>query len=351
MNSITVQGRIIGEGHPAYLIAELSANHSQDLEKAKAMVRAAKVAGADAIKLQTYRPDTMTLNCDSELFRIKSGTIWEGKRLFDLYQEAHTPWEWHAPLKALAESLGLHFFSSPFDVTAVEFLEDLGVPAFKIASFELVDLPLIRRVARTGKPMIMSTGMATLSEIHEAVEAARSAGANQIALLKCNSAYPAPLGEMNLRTIPHLSQAFNTPVGLSDHTLGTTAPTVAVALGACIVEKHFTLDRGEGGPDSTFSLEPAEFKAMVDSVRATEALLGRVSYQVSERERASTLFRRSLWVVADIKAGEPFTSKNVRSLRPADGLHPRHLEQVLEGAASMDIPRGTPISWKHVRLN
>ncbi len=247
--------------------------------------------------------------------------------------------------------MGLHFFSSPFDVTAVDFLEDLGVPVYKIASFELVDLPLIRRVARTGKPMIMSTGMATLGEIHEAVETAREAGAREIALLKCNSAYPAPLGEMNLRTIPHMAQAFGVPVGLSDHTLGTTAPTVAVAVGACIVEKHFILDRGEGGPDSAFSLEPAEFKAMVDSVRAAEALLGHVSYQVNDRELASTAFRRSLFVVEDIKSGEAFTGKNIRSIRPAGGLHTRYLELVLEGRASENIPRGTPLDWKHLRLS
>lgn len=351
MSAITIQGRTIGEGHPTYIIAELSANHGQDLEKAMALVRAARAAGADAIKIQTYRPDTMTLDCDSELFRIQKGTIWEGRTLYSLYEEAHTPWEWHAPLQALTESLGMHFFSSPFDATAVDFLEALSVPVFKIASFELVDLPLIRRVARTGKPMILSTGMATLGEIHEAVEAARVAGAQEIALLKCNSAYPAPLEEMNLRTIPHLAQAFNVPVGLSDHTLGTTAPTVAVALGACIVEKHFILDRGEGGPDTAFSLEPAEFKAMVDSVRATEALLGQVSYEVNDRERASTAFRRSLFVVEDIKAGEPFTEMNVRSIRPAGGLHTRYLELVLASHASADTPRGTPLDWKHVRLS
>jgi N-acetylneuraminate synthase len=351
MSTITIQGRTIGEGHPAYLIAELSANHGQDLDKALALVRAAKEAGADAIKLQTYRADTITLDCDSDLFRIKKGTIWEGRTLYALYEEAYTPWEWHAPLKELSEALGLHFFSSPFDVTAVDFLEDLGVPVYKIASFELVDLPLIRRVARTGKPMIMSTGMATLGEIHEAVETAREAGAREIALLKCNSAYPAPLGEMNLRTIPHMAQAFGVPVGLSDHTLGTTAPTVAVAVGACIVEKHFILDRGEGGPDSAFSLEPAEFKAMVDSVRAAEALLGHVSYQVNDRELASTAFRRSLFVVEDIKSGEAFTGKNIRSIRPAGGLHTRYLELVLEGRASENIPRGTPLDWKHLRLS
>lgn len=351
MKPVQIGQRTVGTGHPCYIIAELSANHGQDLEKAMALVRAAGAAGADAIKIQTYQPDTMTLDCKSELFRIQKGTIWEGKFLYDLYEEAYTPWGWHAPLKALAESLGLHFFSSPFDATAVDFLEALAVPVFKIASFELVDLPLIRRVARTCKPMILSTGMATLGEIHEAVEAARAAGAQEIALLKCNSAYPAPLDEMNLRTIPHLAQAFNVPVGLSDHTLGTTAPTVAVALGACIVEKHFILDRGEGGPDAAFSLEPGEFKAMVDSVRAAEALLGQVSYQVNERERASTAFRRSLFVVEDIKAGEPFTEMNVRSIRPAGGLHTRYLELVLASRASADTPRGTPLDWKHLRLS
>ena len=349
--TITVQGRAIGNGHPAFLIAELSANHNQDLEQAKALVRAAKEAGADAVKIQTYRPDTITLDCDSDLFRIKKGTIWEGKNLYALYQEAYTPWDWHAPLQELAISLGLNFFSTPFDPTAVDFLESLQVPLHKIASFELVDIPLIQRVAHTRKPMIMSTGMATLAEIHEAVTAAREAGATEIALLKCNSAYPAPLGEMNLRTIPHLAEAFDVPVGLSDHTLGTTAPTVAVALGACIVEKHFILDRRQGGPDSAFSLEPAEFKAMVESVRAAESLLGKVSYSVNARERASTAFRRSLFVVADIRAGETFTHENVRSIRPAGGLHTRHLEQVLGAVASGDIARGTPLDWQHVKFS
>lgn len=349
MAEIEIAGRRIGPGSPTYIIAELSANHGQDFEQALALVRAAAEAGADAVKIQTYTPETITLRSDKEHFRIQSGSIWDGRTLYDLYSEAYTPWEWHGDLQSLAADLGLAFFSSPFDHSAVALLERLGVPVYKIASFELVDLPLIRLVASTGQPIIMSTGMATLAEIEEAVKTAREAGATQIALLHCTSAYPSPPEEMNLRTIPHLADAFGVVVGLSDHTLGTAVPVAAVALGAAIVEKHFTLSRAAPGPDSTFSLEPAEFRAMVEEIRAAEASLGGVDYEVSDGERASRGFRRSLFVVEDVREGEEYTASNVRSIRPSGGLHTRHLDEVLGRRASSDVARGTPLSWDLIR--
>lgn len=342
---IEINKRKIGRDFSPYIIAEMSANHGQDFNQAVQIIRAAKEAGADAIKLQTYTPDTITIDCDNEYFRIGKGTIWEGRTLYDLYQEAYTPWEWQPKLKEIADDLGLDLFSSPFDHTAVDFLEKMGVPAYKIASFELVDLPLIKRVARTGKPLIMSTGMATLSEIEEAVRAAQKAGAKQIALLKCTSAYPAPPEEMNLRTIPHLSEAFQVPVGLSDHTLGIAIPVAAVALGACMVEKHFTLSRSVPGPDSAFSLEPAEFKAMVEAIRTAEKSFGSVSYNVTEREAASRVFRRSLFVVEDMKAGDIFSEKNLRSIRPGFGLPPKYFDTLLGKPVKKDVKKGTPIRW------
>jgi pseudaminic acid synthase len=342
---ITIHDRLIGSGRPVYVVAEMSANHNQDFDQALQILRAAHDAGADAVKLQTYKPDTLTIDSDREHFRIGAGTIWAGRTLYDLYGEAYTPWDWQPKLKAAAGDLGMALFSTPFDPSSVEFLVKMDVPAFKIASFELVDLPLIRLVARTGKPLIMSTGMASLSEIEEAVHTARRAGATEIALLKCTSAYPAPPGDMNLRTIPHLAQAFCVPVGLSDHSLGIAVPVAAVALGACIIEKHFTLSRAVPGPDSAFSLEPPEFKAMVDAVRVAKEALGRVSYDITEPETASRVFRRSLFVIRDVRAGERFTADNVRSIRPENGLHTRYLEQVLGRRAARDVERGTPLSW------
>lgn len=335
----------IGAGAPAYIIAEMSANHQQNFEQAVAIIKAAAEAGADAIKLQTYTPDTITIDCSSPLFQISKGTIWEGKNLYQLYGEAYTPWEWQPRLKQVAGDLGLDCFSTPFDFSAVDFLERMQVPAHKIASFELVDLPLIRKVAQTGKPVIMSTGMATLAEIDDAVRAFREAGGKELALLKCNSGYPAPPEEMNLRTIPHLAAAFNVPAGLSDHTLEIAVPVAAVALGACIIEKHFTLSRSEPGPDNAFSLEPHEFKAMVAAVRTTEKALGRVNYQATEKEQASRVFRRSLFVVEDVKAGGLLTGKNVRSIRPGHGLPPKYLPEVLGRTAVKDLPKGTPLAW------
>ncbi len=343
-DNFQIGGRRIGPGHPAYIIAELSANHGQDFEQAVAIMKVAKDSGADAIKLQTYTPDTLTIDCTREPFRIR-GTIWEGRTLYDLYSEAYTPWEWHAELQAVARDLGLDFFSTPFDASAVDFLETLQVPAYKVASFECVDLPLLRRIAQTGKPVIMSTGMATLSEIDEAMRTLRQAGATQIALLKCTSAYPALPAEMNLRTIPNLGDTFGVPVGLSDHSIEVAVPVAAVTLGACIIEKHLTLSRSIPGPDSAFSLEPDEFKAMTQAVRLTEAALGRIHYGYSERESKSRVFRRSLFLVQDVKAGEPFTAENVRSIRPAHGLHTRYLEQVIGRVAVRDVERGTPLSW------
>jgi pseudaminic acid synthase len=340
-----INERPIGPGRPVYIVAEMSANHNQSFDRAVEIIQAAQAAGADAVKVQTYTPDTLTIQCDNEYFRIGQGTIWEGQTLYDLYGEAYTPWDWQPRLSKAANELGLDLFSTPFDPTAVEFLEQMGAPAYKVASFEIVDLFLVRRIAQTGKPIIMSTGMATLSEIDEAVRTAREAGATQIALLKCTSAYPALPEEMNLRIIPHLAEAFDVPVGLSDHTLGIAVPVAAVALGACIVEKHFTLSRDIPGPDSSFSLEPHEFKAMVEAIRVTEEALGQVRYQITEREAASRVFRRSLFVVREVKAGELFTTENVRSIRPGHGLHTRYLDNVLGRRAAHDIQRGTPLSW------
>jgi N-acetylneuraminate synthase len=349
MSYIDIGKRHIGSGQAAYIIAEISANHNQSYDAAIRLIHAAKGAGADAVKLQTYTPDTITLDCRSDLFRIKNGSLWEGRCLYDLYDEAYTPWEWHAGLFEVARKAGLDIFSTAFDPSAVDFLEALSVPVHKIASFEIVDIPLIERMAATGKPLIISTGMATLGEIEEAVGAARAAGAKQIALLKCTSAYPASPEEMNLRTIPHLEEAFGVPVGLSDHTLGIEVPVAAVALGSCIIEKHFTLDRSVKGPDSAFSLEPQEFKRMVDAIRIAEKAMGHVHYGVSEKEAKSRVFRKSLFVVKDVKAGETFTKDNIKSIRPGYGLHPRHLEDVLGKFAARDIERGTPLSWEAVK--
>jgi len=344
--SIQIGQHVLGPTHPVYCIAEVSANHNQDYDQAVRIIHAAHEAGADAVKLQTYTADTITIAGTQDYFRVGGGTLWDGRTLHDLYAEAYTPWEWQPKLKQVANGLGMDLFSSAFDETAVDFLEQMDVPAHKVASFELVDIPLIQKMARTGKPLIMSTGMATLAEVEEAVQAARTAGAEQIALLKCTSAYPAPPEEMNLRTIPDLAQRFGVPVGLSDHTMGVAVPVAAVAVGACIIEKHLTLSRSLPGPDCAFSLEPEEFKQMVDAVRVAEKALGDVHYGLSGKEDASRVFRRSLFVVADVDAGEMFTKANVRSIRPGHGLHTRHLPEVLGKRASQRIERGTPLSWE-----
>jgi N-acetylneuraminate synthase len=348
ISSIVIGDRAIGPEKPVYIVAEMSANHNQNFDQAVQLIRTAKDAGADAVKLQTYTPDTLTIRSPKEYFRIQSGTLWDGRNLYDLYREAYTPWNWQPKLKILAEELGMDLFSSAFDASAVDNLEEMGVVVHKVASFEIVDIPLIEKMAGTGKPLIISTGMATLEEIEEAVRTARNAGAQQIALLKCNSSYPAPPAEMNLRTIPHLSQAFQVPVGLSDHTLGIAVPVAAVSLGACIVEKHFTLSRSVPGPDSAFSLEPPEFKAMVEAIRTAEQALGKVHYGVTGQEVKVQFYRRSLFVVKDIKKGELFTEENVRSIRPGHGLPPKYLKDILGKRATQDIGQETPLTWEHV---
>ncbi|MFY9977993.1 MAG: pseudaminic acid synthase [Candidatus Sulfotelmatobacter sp.] len=340
-----IGSREIGPGAAVYVIAELSANHNQDFDRAVQTIRAAKNAGADAVKLQTYTPETITLASDRAEFRIDGGTLWDGRTLHDLYHEAFMPWEWQPRLKTIAEDLRMDLFSTAFDSTAVDFLEEMKVAVHKIASFELVDIALIQKMARTGKPLIMSTGMANVEEIDEAVQAARAAGATQIALLKCTSAYPAPPEEMNLRTIPEMMRRFDLPIGLSDHTMEIAASVAAVALGASIVEKHLTLSRTDPGPDSAFSLEPDEFQKMVEAVRTVEKALGAVSFGARGKQESSKSFRRSLFVVEDIQQGAEFTATNIRSIRPGQGLHPRHLPEMLGRRAARNIKKGTPLSW------
>lgn len=349
MTEIRIQGRRIAADAPTYIIAELSGNHGQRPDDAIRLVHAAADAGADAVKLQTYTADTITLRCTNQHFRISGGTLWDGRTLHDLYDEAHTPWDWHPRLFAEAKARGLHCFSTPFDATAVDFLSGLQVPVWKIASFEIVDIPLIQRVARTGLPLIMSTGMATLAEIDEAVAAARGAGCRELCLLKCTSAYPAIPDDMHLATIPHLAQAFAVVAGLSDHTLGTAVPVAAVALGARVIEKHLCLSRAIPGPDSAFSLEPQEFREMVAAVRTVEKALGQVNYAPGAKEAVSRIFRRSLFVSTDVKAGDPITAENVRSVRPGNGLHCRHLADLIGRRFARDATLGTPMAWDLVR--
>jgi pseudaminic acid synthase len=335
---------------PIYIVAELSANHGGSLEHAAKTIRAAAKAGANAVKLQTYTADTLTIDCDNQYFRIGGGTVWDGKTLYNLYKEAYTPWEWHADLKKVAEECGLDFFSTPFDETAVDFLEELEVPCHKVASFELVDIPLLRKVGSTHKPVIMSTGMASEEEIHEAVETLRKAGCTDLTLLKCTSSYPAEPKDANLLTIPDMAAKFGCPVGISDHTIGIAVPVAAVGLGICMIEKHFTLSRADGGPDSSFSLEPAEFKELVEAVRLAEQALGTICYGGTDSDTKTKIFRRSLFAVKDIRAGELFTTENVRSIRPGYGMLPRELDRVLGSAAACDIIRGTPLSVQLIRL-
>jgi pseudaminic acid synthase len=344
--NFAISNKKVGEDNPVFIVAELSANHLQKFDLAVETIRAAKDAGADAVKLQTYTPDTLTIDAENEYFLIKHNTLWDGKTLYDLYQEAYTPWEWQPELKKIADEVGIILFSTPFDTTSVDFLEEhVNVPAYKIASFEIVDIPLIEYVARKGKPIIMSTGMASLEEIKEAVEAARKAGAGDIALLKCTSAYPALPEEMNLRTIPHLAETFQVVAGLSDHTLGIAVPVAAAAIGASVIEKHFTLSRNNGGPDAFFSLEPDEFREMVEAIRIVEKALGEVYYGPTSQEEMNKVFRRSLFVVKDIMEGEILTEEHVRSIRPGCGLHPRFLKDIIGKRAKRDLKKGTPIQW------
>jgi pseudaminic acid synthase len=339
---------MIGRGKPAYCIAEISANHNQNFDEAVTLIHAAKKAGADAIKLQTYTADTLTIPCDNKYFRVGDGTLWSGRNLYDLYKEAYTPWEWQPELKKIAEGQGMDLFSTPFDRTAVDFLESIDVPAYKIASFELVDLPLIEYIAETKKPIILSTGMASEGEIREALDTIRSAGNNRVALLKCTSAYPAVPEEMNLRTIPDLMEKFNVPVGLSDHTLGTVAPLIAISLGACIVEKHFTLSRMTPGPDNSFSMEPSDFREMITTIRIAESALGTVHYGPTSHEKKSLPFRRSLFVVQDIKKGTVLNEENIRSIRPGYGLPPKYLSNILGKRINRNLKRGTPLSSRFI---
>ncbi len=334
---------------PIYIIAELSANHGGSLAHAAKTIRAAAESGADAVKLQTYTADTLTIDCDNEYFRIGGGTAWDGRTLYDLYKEAYTPWEWHADLKKVAEECGLDFFSTPFDETAVDFLEELGVPCHKVASFELIDIPLLRKVGATHKPVIMSTGMASEEEIHEAVETLRKAGCTDLTLLKCTSSYPAEPKDANLLTIPDMAAKFGCPIGISDHTIGIAVPVTAVGLGIRMIEKHFMLSRADGGPDGGFSLEPNEFKEMVESVRTAEQALGGICYGGTSAEGKSKVFRRSLFAVKDIKAGELFTHENIRSIRPGYGLPPRELGNIIGKPAATDIARGTPLTERSLK--
>ena len=343
-NQVTIAGRPVGPAHPPFIVAELSANHLGGIDRALRLMDAAKQAGADAVKLQTYTADTITLDHDGPEFRIADGP-WAGRTLYDLYQEAHTPWEWHEALFAHGRDLGITVFSSPFDTTAIDLLEKLNAPVYKIASFECVDLPLIRVAATTGKPLIISTGMADHEEIGEAVETARGAGCGGLILLHCISAYPAPPNDYNLRTIANLGETFDALPGLSDHTLGASVAIAAVAMGACLIEKHITLARSDGGPDAAFSAEPAEFAEVVAGCRTAWDALGEASYSRPESEQGNVQFRRSLFVVRDVAAGEPLTLENVRSIRPGNGLPPRDLDQVLGRRARQAISRGTPLSW------
>jgi len=328
-----------------FIIAELSANHNQKLDVALQTIRAAAEAGADAIKLQTYTPDTITIDCDNEYFRINQGTIWDGQTLYNLYKQAYTPWEWHEKLFAEAQNCGLMCFSTPFDFSAVDFLEQFNPPAYKIASFEIFDTPLIAKVAKVGKPVIISTGLATLNDIEDALTVCYQQNNHQIALLKCTSSYPAPIEKANLLTIPDMKQRFGCEVGLSDHTLGITSPVVSVALGARIIEKHFILDKSIGGPDAAFSLDKEEFALMVKHVREAEKALGQVSYELDEKAQASKELGRSLFVVKDIPQGQELTPENIRSIRPGYGISPKYYYEVLGKKAKRELKRGAPLKW------
>lgn len=344
MQEIKIAGRPIGVAYSPYVIAELSANHNGKLETGLRIIEEAKKAGADAIKLQTYRPDTITLNSDREEFKIHGG-LWDGRTLYELYEEAHTPWEWHKPLFEHAQKLGITIFSSPFDNTAIDLLEDLNAPAYKIASFEAVDLPLIKYAASTGKPMIISTGMADAEEIQEAVDAAREGGCKEVAILHCVSGYPAPAEDYNLRTIPDMIERFGLVTGLSDHTLDNTTAITSVALGASIIEKHFTLDRKGGGPDDSFSLEPLELAALCQGAKTAWAALGRVDYGRKSSEQGNVKFRRSLYFTKALKFGEPITHDAIRSVRPGFGLPPKFLNEVIGKHVVVDVSANSPLSW------
>lgn len=349
MKSIKIGNKEISDASSTFIIAEISANHGHDINIVKEMIKEAENIGVDAIKMQTYTPDTITIDCNNEYFQIEKGTLWDGRTLYDLYKEAYMPWEWHEELFNYAKELDIVCFSTPFDFTAVDFLESLNVPVYKIASFEITDIPLIEYAASKGKPMIISTGIATIQEIQEAVEACKRVSNNEIILLKCTSAYPAALDDMNLKTITNLANTFDVIAGLSDHSLGLVAPMGAVALGAKVIEKHFILDKKIGGPDSTFSLDVDEFKEMVQGVRDIEKALGKVDYSLSPKTLKNREFSRSLFIVEDVKAGEILTSKNVRSIRPANGLEPKYYNDVIGKVFNADYKKGTPLKLELIK--
>ena len=346
--TIKIGDRIIGLGQPAYIIAEMSANHLQDFDRAKRIIFAAKEAGADAIKLQSYRPDTITIDCRGEEFMATKGSLWEGQNLYQLYEAAYMPWEWHHDLFDYAREIGIEIFSSPFDFSAVDLLEELDAPAYKIASYEILDIPLIKRCARIKKPIILSTGIATLADIERAVNACKAEGNDQIAILKCVSQYPTPYADLNLRTIPHMAETFDCVTGLSDHSMGSAVDVAAVTLGACIIEKHMTLRRSDGGADGAFSMEPEEFAQMVTDVHNIEQSIGKVTYELTEAQKRGKKNARSLYVVKDMKAGEFFTENNLKSIRPGRGLPTWHYEEILGKRASVDIARGTAMKWDYL---
>jgi pseudaminic acid synthase len=345
---IKIGKHLVGTNHPVFIIAELSANHLHKYDIAVKTLRAMKKAGADAVKLQTYTADTITIDSDKKYFQINQGTIWDGKTLYSLYKEAYTPWEWQPKLKKIADEIGLEFFSSPFDQTAVDFLEETKISAYKVASLEIKDVGLIEAIAKTNKPIIFSTGVATKQDIKLALDTARKAGNHELAILKCTSAYPTPMVEVNLRTIPDLEKTFKVIAGISDHTMGSHISVGAVALGAKIVEKHFILDRSMGGPDSSFSMEPDEFAQMVKEIRETERALGKINYELTAKAKKSLEHSRSLFVVKDIKKGEIFSGENVRSIRPGFGLHPKYLKEILGKKAKKDLERGTPLGLNQI---
>ena len=346
---IWIGNRRIAEDEPTFIVAEMSANHLMDFDRAGEIMRAAKDAGADAIKIQTYTPDTITLDCDDDCFQVTQGTIWDGTTLHKLYESAYTPWEWQPKLQEIAKDLGLVFFSSPFDLTSVDFLEEMNVPVYKVASFEINDIPLIRKIAKTGKPIIMATGVAYMADIELALRTCREEGNDQVILLKCTSAYPAPYEDINLKTIPSLAETFDCISGLSDHTMGSAVAGAAVALGAKMVEKHLTLKRADGGADAAFSMEPHEFKEMVDNIRKIEKALGKVTYDLTEKQKKSREHSRSLFIAKDMKAGEVFTPENLRSVRPSCGLHTMYYEDVLGKCVTRDVKMGTPMSWELIK--
>lgn len=345
---ISINGRMIGEGQTTYIIAEMSANHLQNFERAKKIIVAAKDAGADAVKLQSYTPGTITIDCRGDEFMATKGSIWEGQNLYQLYEKAYMPWDWHEKLFEFAKEVGITIFSSPFDFSSIDLLESLDAPAYKIASYEIMDIPLVRKAARTGKPVILSTGVAEISDIQLAMDTCKKEGNEEVILLKCVSEYPTPYPELNLRTIPNMSQTFDCIPGLSDHSMGSIVDVAAVTLGAKVIEKHMTLSRADGGPDGAFSMEPEEFKQMVTDIRNIEAALGNCTYELSETQKRGKKNSRSLYVIHDIKRGEEITKDNVKSIRPGYGIKPKYYDVVLGMKANKDLSRGTALKWEYL---